>query len=136
MPMQTQHSRERPLLALRFQEMESSEEHQTQSPLPNKRFLYRMCWAARAQVGRALLFPLASSFLAMGSQLLKVGEESPHLTQTYRPSAQDSHSYSSKCDLASQTLTGLWAWPTVKSVGRQQALVTNALFSVTMKVLS
>lgn len=30
--------------------------------LLDKRFLYRMCWAARVRVGGASLLPLASSF--------------------------------------------------------------------------
>lgn len=54
--------------------------HQTQSPLPDKRFLYRMCQAA-GWAGLMLL-PLASSSLVMGSQLLQVSEESPSTPDT------------------------------------------------------
>lgn len=55
--------------------MESSEQHQTQSPLTNA---FCTGCAGQPELGweRPVLLPLASSSLAMGSQLLQVGEES------------------------------------------------------------
>lgn len=60
--------------------MESSEQHQTQSPLTNA-FCTECAGLPEHGWVRPVLLPLASSSLAMGSQLLQVGEESLHRTQ-------------------------------------------------------